>query len=391
MPINNITQTISTIPPAGARGVDVQTIFVIKQEDFQDHLQGTTVSELNALKTQINTTVSGMNNAVTNVNTKASEADADALSASNSAGVATTKAGEASTSASQASASATKSSQWADNNYNVAVETGKYSAKHWATEASNVVTNKIDKVSSTDNAIVRFDGTTGTVQNSGVVIDDNGNVGIGDNNPTYKLSLASSALSSTAGSKVTSFSKYTIVDTNASFLRFDTVRTSAGSSHHSSEERIQKVIDVTEMGYIGFGADTVKLGNNSGDKVILDVSGNLLLTSGTGALGYGSGAGGTVTQLTNKNYNVTLNKPTGTIITSNSTLVSGQGAWFTFLNSLLSVNDNLKLTPRGSINYDIDIIDIYNGAAAIRIINRDSISRSDAISINFAIIKGATA
>ena len=31
----------------------------------------------------------------------------------------------------------------------------------------------------TDNAIARFDGTTGAIQNSGVVISDNGNVGIG--------------------------------------------------------------------------------------------------------------------------------------------------------------------------------------------------------------------
>lgn len=32
---------------------------------------------------------------------------------------------------------------------------------------------------STDNAIVRFDGTSGKVQNSGVIIDDAGNVGVG--------------------------------------------------------------------------------------------------------------------------------------------------------------------------------------------------------------------
>jgi hypothetical protein len=37
----------------------------------------------------------------------------------------------------------------------------------------------VEKVTSTDNAIVRFDGTTGKVQNSGVIIDDSGNVGIG--------------------------------------------------------------------------------------------------------------------------------------------------------------------------------------------------------------------
>lgn len=41
------------------------------------------------------------------------------------------------------------------------------------------VDSKVTKVTSTDNAIVRFNGTTGDVQNSGVIIDDNNNVGIG--------------------------------------------------------------------------------------------------------------------------------------------------------------------------------------------------------------------
>lgn len=41
------------------------------------------------------------------------------------------------------------------------------------------VDSKVTKVTSTDNAIVRFDGVTGAVQNSGVIIDDGGNVGSG--------------------------------------------------------------------------------------------------------------------------------------------------------------------------------------------------------------------
>ena len=46
---------------------------------------------------------------------------------------------------------------------------------------------KVDKVTSTDNAVVRFDGTTGQVQNSGVVITDSGNVGVGTSSPSGKL------------------------------------------------------------------------------------------------------------------------------------------------------------------------------------------------------------
>ena len=41
----------------------------------------------------------------------------------------------------------------------------------------------ITKVTSTDNALVRFDGTTGDVQNSLVTVDDSSNVGIGTTTP----------------------------------------------------------------------------------------------------------------------------------------------------------------------------------------------------------------
>ncbi len=51
-------------------------------------------------------------------------------------------------------------------------------------EIDTQMLTKVPKVTSTDNAIVRFDGTTGAVQNSSVVIDDSGNVGIGTSSIT---------------------------------------------------------------------------------------------------------------------------------------------------------------------------------------------------------------
>ena len=185
MPIDNITQTMSTISPPPHRGVDVQTVFVNKQEDFQDHLAGITIDELNTLKDQLNSRIGEINSTATTMNGYATSASSSATTATTKAGEASTSASEAltsrnqaSTSATNSSNSATKASQWADNNYNVAVEAGKYSAKHWSTVAQNTVNNKVEKVTSTDNAIVRFDGTTGAVQNSGVIIDDNGNLTI---------------------------------------------------------------------------------------------------------------------------------------------------------------------------------------------------------------------
>lgn len=251
---------------------------------------------------------------------------------------------------------------------------------------------KVDKVASTDNAIVRFDGTTGEVQNSGVIIDDNGNVGIGDPSPQYKLSISqSTVLPSTAGSKITSFSKYTNVGNN-SYLRFDTVRITAGNSHHTSEERIQKVVDISEMGYVAFGTDTVKFGNAGGERVLIDYAGNLLLTSGTGGLGYGTGSGGVVTQLTSKTTAVTLNKPSGKIITSSSALGAGETVGFILNNILLTGNDIVKvIVGDAGANgaYQVDCVYCIDGAANITIKNIDSILRIDIIAINFIIIKGS--
>jgi len=57
-----IEQIISTIPPAGKRGVQVREEFVASQEAFQDHIEGITVGELNnfgqqanALRAEVNT------------------------------------------------------------------------------------------------------------------------------------------------------------------------------------------------------------------------------------------------------------------------------------------------------------------------------------------------
>ena len=365
MAINNITQTISTLPPAGSRGVDVQTQFVIKQEDFQDHLQGTTVNELNTLKDQLNSRIGEINSTTTTMNGYANTASA-------SASTATTKAGEASASASDAlayknqaetfknnaSASATKASQWADNNYNVEVETGKYSAKHWTTVAQNTVNNKIDKVTSTDNAIVRFNGTTGQVQNSSVVIDDSNRVGIGTSSPSYKLDI-------NGGDGNSIIYRGT---TNNVGMGFNTTRAYVGTVSNSS-----------------FSIDT-----DGSERMRIDTSGNVLLTSGTGALGYGAGAGGVVTQLTSKSTAITLNKPSGMIITSDSALAAGAIAEFQFNNSLISSSDMLVASLNTS-TYNVFTSVGYNGFCFIRVINNSGSSASSALSIHFELIKGATA
>ena len=62
-----ISQVISTIPAAGKRGIDTRDAFVTKQEAFQDHLQLTTVSELNTYKDQANAVAGEINTNLTTI------------------------------------------------------------------------------------------------------------------------------------------------------------------------------------------------------------------------------------------------------------------------------------------------------------------------------------
>lgn len=359
MAINNITQTISTIPEAAHRGVDVQTQFVIKQEDFQDHLQGTTVTELNTLKDQLNSRIGEINSTTTTMNGYANTASAGASTATTKAGEASTSAGEAlayrnqtETFKNNASTSATKASQWADNNYNVEVETGKYSAKHWSTVAQNATANKIDKVTSTDNAVVRFDGITGQVQNSGVTIDDNGTLGIGNtsDNSTRRLGFITASGGSSAIESVT-----------------------IGGT---DQALVFKTTYATES-----------------EKMRLTGQGSLLLTSGTGGLGYGTGAGGIVTQLTSKSTAVTLNKPTGVIVMNDSALAAGASVEFLVHNYLIShtITDTVILSGIWGVSplYRIEIGGVYTSGFMIRVTNITAGNLSDSVAINFTIIKGA--
>jgi len=65
------------------------------------------------------------------------------LQADTNAQTATTKALEASTSASNALASENKAEKWAEEDEDVPVETGKFSAKHWAIKAEESVTSSL--------------------------------------------------------------------------------------------------------------------------------------------------------------------------------------------------------------------------------------------------------
>ena len=118
---------------------------------------------------------------------------------------------------------------------------------------------------------------------------------------------------------------------------------------------------------------------------------NLLLTSQTGTLGYGTGAGGSVTQSTSKSTAVTLNRPCGRITMNNAALAAGASVAFTLINSLISPTDLVICVANLNTAYRVEsFIDPFNGAT-IRVTNTTAGSLSDALQLNFAVIKGVAA
>lgn len=262
---------------------------------------------------------------------------------------------------------------------------------------AEIANNAVPRVTSTDNAIPKFNGTTGYVQDSNILIDSNGNLNItgtgkkitGDfsnatetNKVMFQTSIVNSATVLGIVPNGTSTTAICRI-----FNSSDVNNSSIGNFRISS---VDVAIWSTKFGTGSYLPLTFYTSDT--ERMRIDTSGNILVTGG-GGLGYGTGSGGTVTQLTSKSTSVTLNKPSGQIITSSSALGAGVTTAFILNNTLLTGNDNIKVIvgATGAAGaYQADCTYCINGAANITIKNLDSSSRTDAVAINFTIIKGAS-
>jgi hypothetical protein len=124
----------------------------------------------------------------------------------------------------------------------------------------------------------------------------------------------------------------------------------------------------------------------------LDVTG-ALHSGGTAGVGYHTGAGGTVTQVTSKGTTVTLNKCCGEITTHNANLAAGAAVTFTLSNSTIAVGDvlvmNMAYFGSGALGAYLFSARCVAGAAAVNIRNVSGGDLAEAIVIRFAVIKGA--
>lgn len=122
----------------------------------------------------------------------------------------------------------------------------------------------------------------------------------------------------------------------------------------------------------------------------------LVKSSGLGGVGYATGAGSSVTQLTSKSTAPpAINKDCGQIITNNASLAAAGVVSFTVSNSEVAATDtinlNLKSGPATPGSYRYWIEAVAAGTFTVTIENRSAGALAEALTFNFAIIKAVNA
>jgi hypothetical protein len=231
------------------------------------------------------------------------------------------------------------------------------------TVASNILTFSPAPSSGTNNIYVRYLSTNlqsivpqqgsvtpASLSTGGPTWNTSGNLGIGIS-PAYKLDVLTSATT-----------------------RFGVVTSSGGNLIGSVNE--------TNTSYKNLQIAALATNFSYGD----------VLVTSTFGIGYGTGAGGTVTQTTNKNTGVTLNRPSGQIITSNSALPANATAGFQLNSSLITSTDVvvLSINSPNTGTYQTWVYFTTNGYCFVALKNNSGSSLSEAVTINFVVIKSVT-
>lgn len=155
-------------------------------------------------------------------------------------------------------------------------------------------------------------------------------------------------------------------------------------------------------------------GTSSGTIRIYDgANGNITLTpNGTGSvvatkleattsIGYPTGTGGTVTQLTSRTTGVTLDKITGQITLFAAAITGHEADEFTLTNSTIGANDVVVVSIKSGCTagtrkyYQVSVVETAAGSCIISVGNIDNATipaaGTDTPVLQFAVIKGAIA
>ena len=119
-------------------------------------------------------------------------------------------------------------------------------------------------------------------------------------------------------------------------------------------------------------------------------------SSPTAGIGYATGAGGAVTQATNRTTGVTINKVSGTITTNNTSLGAELSARFTVTNSTVAIGDVVVLSQQSGavgVMTDVWVDSTAAGSFVIVVANNNAAAgtaETGAILVNFVVIKAVS-
>lgn len=130
----------------------------------------------------------------------------------------------------------------------------------------------------------------------------------------------------------------------------------------------------------------------------LTLSSSVLSSAPTGGgIGYATGAGGAVTQATNRTTGVTLSKLSGQITTNTASLAAETTAAFTVTNTTVAIGDVIVLAQQSGSNggnTKVFVSTVAAGSFAITVANDNAAAgaaETGAIIINYAVIKSVAA
>lgn len=226
--------------------------------------------------------------------------------------------------------------------------------QHLTSEQVSLVDNSVQKVTSTDNAIVRFDGSTGAIQDSGAYIDDNGNLGLGTQTPSEKLDVIGNiAVSGTVdgrdvatdGAKLDGIEEFAQANVNADW-----------NSVSGDSEILNKPTDITDLSThasseLSDGSNIVKNAGTSTDNAIARFDGT-----------------------------------TGKLLKESSVIVDGDN----MRPQLVTFKTPSELTGTNAMDFNINQNWIVNLSGATTIITMTPITSSAVFTCNIEVVQDAT-
>jgi hypothetical protein len=223
--------------------------------------------------------------------------------------------------------------------------------------------------------------------------DASGNVGLGVTSPASRLEIGSKTVGNYGANLTvdgTTASNFRIDDLSnvATGRRYLTNNFSRSGAFTADNAAYGVTAIQFDDGFLTFQTAAAGTANPT-ERMRIDASGNVIVTS-TGGLGYGTGSGGTVTQVTSRTTGVTLNKTNGAI-----TLVSAAGLAtfqsFTVTNSTVAATDVVHVTQKsGTDLYQIFVTATAAGSFRITFATTGGVTIEQPV-FNFAVIKGVTA